>query len=285
LIASEARGLKARSIGSLEQAPRSRTPKDLPWEVITINRIVALGASNLTRGFHTIVSAARSAWGPEVQIFAALGHGRSYGAPSRVLVRTLPGILESGLWHALASQPSSPGKALITDVGNDILYGCSVEQILTWVDKAAQRLLPITPDIVLTDLPLASIRQLSAARFLFFRSMLFPACKLSLAEVVEKIEHLNEGLAALAIARNLRFFRLNPSWYGLDPVHIRPVFWRTAWMEILDAPAAKNAPGSSLGEGLKLYFMAPERRHLFGIEQVTPQAGVSLPRGARVWLY
>jgi hypothetical protein len=253
--------------------------------VITINRIVALGASNLTRGFHTIVSAARSAWGPEVQIFAALGHGRSYGAPSRVLFRTLPGILESRLWQALVSQPSAPGKALITDVGNDILYGCSVEQILAWVDETAQRLLSITPDIVLTNLPLASIRQLSPAKFLFFRSLLFPASNLSLAEVVEKIEHLNEGLAALAVSRNLRFFRLNPSWYELDPIHIRPAFWRTAWMEILDLPVVKNAPRSSLAEGLRLYFMAPERRRLFGIEQCTPQPGVRLPKGARVWFY
>ena len=62
-----------------------------------VARAVALGASNLTRGFRTVVSAARAAWGPEVQVLAALGHGRSYGAPSRVPFRTLPGILESGL--------------------------------------------------------------------------------------------------------------------------------------------------------------------------------------------
>jgi hypothetical protein len=69
-----------------------------------IGRIVALGASNLTRGFHTLVSAARTAWGPEIEILAALGHGRPYGGPSRFLVRGLPGILESGVWRALESR-------------------------------------------------------------------------------------------------------------------------------------------------------------------------------------
>jgi hypothetical protein len=31
--------------------------------------------------------------------------------------------------------------------------------------------------------------------------------------------------------------------------------------------------------------MAPERRWLFGWEQVTPQSGVVLASGGRVWLY
>ena len=63
----------------------------MDYPVTDIDRIIALGASNLTRGFHAIVSAARSAWGSEIQVIAALGHGRSYGASSRVAVRTLPG--------------------------------------------------------------------------------------------------------------------------------------------------------------------------------------------------
>ncbi len=68
-----------------------------------IGRVVALGASNLTRGLQTVVATATATWGPDVEVLAALGHGRSYGAPSRLLIRTLPGILESGLWKDLES--------------------------------------------------------------------------------------------------------------------------------------------------------------------------------------
>ncbi len=250
-----------------------------------IGRVVALGASNLTRGFHTIVSAARSAWGAEVQILAALGHGRSYGASSRIGFRTLPGILQSGLWRTLESLPPEHTRALITDVGNDILYGHSNEQILAWIAEAVRRLQVQTSDIVLTDLPLASIRRLSSRKFLIFRTMLFPFSHLSLTDVIGKVEQLNALLAELAAARGLKFFRLNPSWYGVDPIHIRPSLWRPAWREILDAPAGGNPSGGSFLEGLKLYFMAPERRRLFGMEQCTLQSGVTLPRGARIWLY
>jgi hypothetical protein len=88
-----------------------------------MTRIVALGASNLTRGFQTVVATARSMAGPRAEVVAALGHGRSYGMASRLMVRTLPGILQSGLWHQLEVLPPAPTRALVTDVGNDVLYG------------------------------------------------------------------------------------------------------------------------------------------------------------------
>jgi hypothetical protein len=249
-----------------------------------IARVVALGASNLTRGFRTVVSEARAAWGPEIQVLAALGHGRSYGARSRVTVRTLPGIIESGLWRALESLPELPTRALVADVGNDILYGVSAERILAWVDEAVNRLQRVTRDIIITDLPLVSIRRLSQARFLFFRSILFPFCRLSLGQVLQIAERVNAGLDELSTTRGARFFHLNPEWYGLDPIHIRPSLLRPAWRQILDARPAANGSSSAV-EGLTLCLMPPERRWLFGLEQFTPQFGAALPSGARVWLY
>jgi hypothetical protein len=249
-----------------------------------VARLVALGASNLTCGFRAVLSAARAAWGPRVEVFAALGHGRSYGAPSRVVVRILPGILESGLWRTLESLPKLPTRALIADVGNDILYGFSPEMILTWIEEALNRLQRVTQDITLTGLPLVSIRRLSQAKFLVFRSILFPSCRLSLGQLLEAAELVNTGLAELSAARGVRFLSLDPAWYGLDPIHIRPWLQRLAWQEILDAhPVASD--GSSLLEGLRLYLMPPERRWVLGVEQFTPQSGVALSSGGRVWLY
>lgn len=243
-------------------------------------RIVVLGASNLTRGFHTVVSTARAAWGPEIQVLAALGHGRSYGDSSSVLFRMLPGILGSGLWHALEALPPVPTKALVTDVGNDILYGYSAEQILLWIGDAINRLHRVTHDIVLTDLPLASIQRLSESKFLIFRSILFPFSRISLTEVREKIKQVNEGLAELAAERGPKLFNLNPSWYGIDPIHIRRSVCRTAWQEILNAPSTAVPERGSLFEGLRLYFMAPELRRIFGVEQFTPSLGQSCQRVA-----
>ncbi|MCP9471955.1 MAG: hypothetical protein NNA30_04410 [Nitrospira sp.] len=250
-----------------------------------IERIVALGASNLTRGFHTIVASARSVWGPEVEVFAALGHGRSYGAPSRFLIRTLPGILKSGLWHELERQPRKITRGLVTDVGNDILYGFPVERIVGWVEEVLVRLGRTTQDIVLTGLPLASIRRLTTLKFLAFRTVLVPSCRLSLAQVLDRAEQVNGGMALLAAKYGVEFFPLNPAWYGFDPIHIRPWLWRSAWRQILGVTLDAQGDRGSMLEAARLYFMRPEHRWLFGREQVTRQSGVVLRSGGRVWLY
>jgi hypothetical protein len=257
----------------------------MDYPAADIGRVVALGASNLTRGFHSIVSAARSTWGSEIQVLAALGHGRSYGADSSVAFRTLPGILQSGLWRRLESLPQVPTRALVTDVGNDILYGYPAEQILEWIDQVLFRLQRTTNDIILAGLPLASMRRLSPAKFLIFRSILFPRCRLSLSGVLAIAERIDNGLVQLASARSVRYFKLNPSWYGFDPIHIRPSLWRSAWQEILQVDPGKREESNWVIDGIRLYLKAPERRRLFGIEQFTPQPGVMLPKGGRIWLY
>jgi hypothetical protein len=250
-----------------------------------IGRVVALGASNLTRGFATVVSSAQSAWGTRVEVMAALGHGRSYGARSQLVFRSLPGILESGLWQELETRPRVPTRALVTDVGNDILYGFSPEQTLAWVAEALRRLAGVTSDIVVTDLPIMSIRRLSKSKFLMLRSILVPSCRLSLAQVLDRAEHVNAGLVDMASAQGLRLFHLNPSWYGFDPVHIRPSLLRQAWQQILGTDFLASMRRVSMVESLRLNLMRPERRWIFSVEQFTPQSGIALPSGGHVWLY
>jgi|RhiMetdeSRZDD1v2_1073273.scaffolds.fasta_scaffold14085_6 hypothetical protein len=258
--------------------PDIRTPAD-------VARVVALGASNLTRGFQTVIATARAAWGPDVEMVAALGHGRSYGAHSTVVIRTLPGILQSGLWRKLESLPAVPTRGVVTDIGNDIIYGFSAEQTLAWVEEALNRLQSITRDIVLTDLPLTTIRRLSRAKFLALRSILAPACRLSLDQVVDRAERVNAGLAELAVARGIRFVPVSPDWYGFDAIHIRAAAWRPAWQEILGSRTTLDGYRGSRIEALRLLLMPPERQWVLGRERFSQQSGKALASGSRVWLY
>ena len=204
-----------------------------------------------------------------------------------MLARTLPGILESGLWRALDALPSAPARALVTDVGNDILYGSRAPQILAWVEQCLERLLRHTRDVVLTGLPLARIRRLGPRQYLVFRSLLFPSCRVTLADALATAEEVGAGLASLARAKEVRLLELRPEWYGLDPIHIRPRHWRRAWQEILCGAQAAVGDGrrDSLREWAELYLLRPERQWLFGREQRTPQSGQTLARGGRLWLY
>ncbi len=252
----------------------------------SVPRVVALGASNLTRGMYALVSAVRDMWGRDFEIFVALGNGRSFGAPSRVFVRTLPGILQSGLWARLESLPPAPAIGLIADVGNDILYGTGVLQILEWVEECARRLRCCARDVVIADLPLETVRHLTPRRFLLFRTLWFPGCRLSLEYVLAEAEQLSAGLEGIATRHGLRLARMKDEWYGFDPIHIRFAQMHPAWHEILSGRTGGSGAGtSSLFEAVRLYLMPPERQSLLGWEQFTPQKGTVLRSGGRVWLY
>ncbi len=102
-------------------------------------RVVVLGASNVARGISVILGTAGRVWGQPLEVFAAYGRGRSYGRPSQVLRRELSGIVECGLWDALRTRDPVPTAALVTDIGNDLVYGRSVDEIGDWVDACLAR--------------------------------------------------------------------------------------------------------------------------------------------------
>jgi len=71
-------------------------------------RVVLLGASNMTRGLAGVLGALLRLWPDDrLDAFAAVGHGRSYGAQSWVAGRSLPGILQSNLWESLSQSPAA----------------------------------------------------------------------------------------------------------------------------------------------------------------------------------
>jgi hypothetical protein len=252
-------------------------------------RIVLLGASNLTRGISTVIETAWSLWGSPLEVLAALGHGRSYGLTSRVLGRELPGIKQSGLWEALAARPPAETAALVTDIGNDLLYGAPVESILGWVSDSLERLDAARARTVLTLLPIANVEALSAWRYWLVRSCAFPKCRAGLEEILDAARRLNDGLKRLGDERRVPVVELSGEWYGFDPIHIRLRHWRAAWREILsawsDTPVGASAARGSLTRWLYLRSLPPLERRLFGRERRAAQPSGRLRDGTTIALY
>lgn len=228
-------------------------------------RLVALGASNLTRLALTVLDAARAAAGGPVDAQMALGHGRSYGGRCSVLGRGLGGIDTCGLWDHLASAPRMPTSALLMDVGNDLLYGVAPEQIATWVERCLGRLRPHCDRLSVVGLPLASIARLSPRHFAIFRRIIAPQSRLDLAGARAGAEQLNARLRQLAAAHGAHYHDLPGAWYGLDPIHVRRRFAPMAAATWLGTPRG-NAPRrlDSLARRLGFLFAAPAERTLFG---------------------
>ena len=139
--------------------------------------IVIIGASNVTLSLPVIWSTLRRSLCDPFRLVVAAGHGRSFGMPNTVLGRTLPGILECGLWEALDKldkldklDDSTSIHTIVTDIGNDLLYGLNAAQTMSWVNETVERLSDRSQKILITGLPIDSLNSLSKQRFDFFRS-------------------------------------------------------------------------------------------------------------------
>jgi hypothetical protein len=254
-------------------------------------RVILLGASNLTRGISTVVDACHRLWGGPLDLFAALGHGRSYGATSRVMGRTLPGILQSGLWDAVRSRPPAPTAALVTDIGNDLLYETDVSTIARWVEQSLDALLELNAKVVMTRLPIGNIDGLPEWKFRMLRRVMFPKGRLPLSAIAERAHELDQRLVKAAAARQIKTVVLTPEWYGFDPIHIKPTCWPSAWHEILRGWSdAEEAPqptsrGWDVARWLYLLSLAPERRSFLGFERCCKQPCGKLSEGTVLSYY
>lgn len=227
-----------------------------------MHNVVILGASNVTLSLPLIWTSLRSHSPEPVRLIVMAGHGRSFGMPSTVLGRRLPGILQCGAWAALQRlvPPDEPLKVLITDIGNDIIYGVPSAELTGWVGEVLDRLQAWTPRLVMTGLPLCSLRTLSAARFRFFRSLFFPHSKM-LYEDVHRIAHeINADVLQRATDYAAEFIEPQAEWYGFDPIHIRRPHRRAVWQQFLkpliDRPTCRRL---SAAECLQIWRLKPEQ--------------------------
>jgi len=188
------------------------------------NRFVLLGASNLTLSLRLIIHLMQQRFGGPSEILAALGHGRAYGTFTQMLWRGLPGITNCDLWRQLDSIEIRPTYALLTDIGNDILYGLPPQQILRTLEWCINQLQNHSAQIVVTNLPMTSIKSLSERRYIFFRNIFYPSCQLSRDETISRAQIVHRGLVDMAAQRHFKLYEQEPDWFGLDGIHVN--YWQ-----------------------------------------------------------
>jgi len=272
-------------------------------------RVVVLGASNATKGISLIIETAERLLGAPLDVHAAIGHGRSYGQRSFLVARSIQGTLSCGLWDAIRRPATVPGDqdardagplplyALVTDVGNDVMYCVEPERILAWVGECIDRLQQQCARIVMTGLPMSVVDRIGRKRYLFFRTLFFPKNLNSLEETVKRVRAVQKGLRRLAEDRGVPFVEQKDEWYGIDPIHLTQQARAAAWADILsrwmDENSRKQAahdssiiPRGSVRRFLAIRAKPFERWWLFNrIDLGRPQPCVRLPGGTQVSMY
>lgn len=257
--------------------------------MIPTRRVILLGASNLTRSFATVVATARRTWGEPVEVMAAMGHGRSYGQDSTVLGRKISGIFPCALWQDLQNRPPLPTAALVTDIGNDLLYGVPPDRLHEWVEQCLDRLADAGASVVITQMPIESVDRLSEARFRFFRRLFFPRSRLTLTDAKAMVRSFNERLVQIGESRKTPVIPVSNAWYGFDPIHLKRRVHRQAWPTLLStwsgADEPLTIPRPSVWTSIYLASLAPWERSLLGIRRRAAQPSGRLADGTTISLY
>jgi len=248
-------------------------------------RAVVLGASNVALNLPAVLGHLCLGAGGPVEVLAACGCGRSYGAWSDFLwIRELPGIVGCGLWRALRDAKATPTVALVTDLGNDLAYGASAATLAGWVGGCLERLSAHGAAIVLTLPPLAKIQRIPGWQFHATRALFFPGTRVVRHRVLAEAEELDGRLRALARAAGAALVEPELAWYGLDPIHVRRRSLASLWDRILAGWGLAPAPGRGGPPRVPRFLLAEELR-LLGRPLGRPQPCWRSPEGTTLALY
>lgn len=250
-------------------------------------RAILLGASNLRGALPAVLAAAQQRASGPFDALVACGHGRSYGTWSRFLyVRRLPGIATCGLWRALEKRSPLPTVALLTDIGNDLVYGAGVAEISGWVETCLDWLALMRAETVLTLLPMARLEKLSSWQVRLAVALLFPGRPAPWPGLLERCRELDARLRRLAADRGVRLVEPADDWYGIDPIHLRRSVRTAVWDQVLSQwNLGPIAPRPTRLARIRIPLLGAEEMALFGTILRRRQPAVRLPDGSTVALY
>jgi len=257
---------------------------------------VVIGASNVSRGFSRLVEVIGSHEISPLDLFVTAGHGRSYGVTSSIGVRSLPSILACGLWRDLESQLAGRFErkilGMVTDVGNDLIYGYPPETVAEWVREVVRRLSDRNAKVTMVRLPLASLAKASPIQYMAIRSFFAPWLKLNFEEMKAAAQRLDSYLASIANEFGASQIEQPGEWYGLDAIHIRRRQIHELWhlgCQSWGLGFRGNSWTLRPGEKLALHAAGAYERSVLGIKLETPQPilkfSPSTERDIRIWLH
>lgn len=203
-----------------------------------VSRVIILGASNISLGWSSLLRVLQDQLSAPLEIYTAHGMGRSYcGIRSRFLTTQLPGILSCSLWdqlprvNALDPRPC----VLITDLGNDLVYGRSAVQVAQAAEQCIERLRRWNSGcrIVVSRPPVESVDSVGWFRYVLCRLLLFPFCPLTLPQAKAATVELDELLQAMAREQEVEIVKPAPEYYALDPIHVKRGCRQTAFEDML----------------------------------------------------
>ena len=98
---------------------------------------------------------------------------------------------------------------------------------------------------------------------------------MTLEVALDRAMELNQRVTEIAKSLRLEWIAPDPTWFGIDPIHIRRRHWSAAWVRMLHPlrDVEQNGFSNQQRANLRKRRLQDKHRWFFGIEQRRPQPG------------
>jgi hypothetical protein len=202
-----------------------------PADSSTNPLFIFLGASNLARGYTALVKAAQNFMHPQpCEFLGAIGPGRGYCAPGGFLKVRYPPIATCGILKAakIKAAHSSRVVALITDIGNDIVYGIPPSLIIRTLSEMIQDLSAMGAEISITSISVDLEKDVGECGYRVLRKIYFPFSDTPFAEAAQATKEINHFIEGLS-SQGIHVIRELDRYQGLDRIHFSLLHSSRLW--------------------------------------------------------
>ena len=213
--------------------------------------LILLGASNLSRGSFAFSRYMKACLYPRpVEVLIASGPGRGYCASGGLLNVNYPPICSSDIFEVARNKSRSGNEvvALVTDIGNDIMYNVSAERLIETIQQIFTKLESMNAQIFYTTLPIAFEKGVHPIWFYVLRSLLLPFSRVSFEEATAGIIETNKFLRG-STAERCHLISDMDEYLGFDEIHYGWLRSHRAWshvakvmLEVMEIEVKKEIP-------------------------------------------
>ena len=193
-----------------------------------------LGASNLARGY-SMLTQHLSRCREKTEFLNALGPGRGFCARGGMFNFTYSPILTSRVIESAEkkSKHAFHTAVLITDIGNDLMYGVSAKTLITSLDSIIDRMLGWNANIFLTSIHVNLKKDVSPTTFLLLRLLFYPGSKVTFEEADLLVTKVNRYLEEKSrINERVHLIKGMETFAGLDKIHFSILKAHLAWSKV-----------------------------------------------------
>jgi hypothetical protein len=225
---------------------------------------VLLGASNLARAYSALTRQISNNIS-QVRFINALGPGRGYCARGGLLNFSYTPVGECRVMASAEDFAQQGGRVavLITDIGNDIMYGVPDASLIECLDRLIEKTLKWNAEVFLTSIHVDVSRDMGKNSFKLLKAIFYPKSLITFDQADLAVKRVNRYLEeksgqnkAVHLVSGLGAF------CGLDKIHFSLLKGHLAWSRITNemlmalnvVPVGNIGPGSmaiSLSRNLK----------------------------------